>query len=167
MQSARGGSKDPRPSAAGTTVARVLLRFHPTILAAVAVFLINMLILHERLGTNYERRFPRVSSIAPEPLAASLMSASTSSRVFQGLRPRVIRNTCDQGSIGLCKVDPSLRSHTSETCDVYLEDNVMSTKLLPRVICEKWKSISAHERHSGPRGITIDFVKLLPLRDYY
>lgn len=60
MQSARGGSKDPRPSAsaAGTTAARVLLRFHPTILAAVAVFLINMLILHERPGINYERGIP-------------------------------------------------------------------------------------------------------------
>lgn len=151
MQSARGGSKDPRPSAsaAGTTAARVLLRFHPTILAAVAVFLINMLILHERLGTNYERGFPRVSSIAPEPPAAPLMSASTSSRVFQGLRPRVIRNTCDQGSIGLCKVDSSLRSHTSETHDVYLEDSVMPTKPLPRVICEKRISISVHWRHSG------------------
>lgn len=33
----------------GTTM-KVLLRFRPTILAAVAVFLINMLILHEHLG---------------------------------------------------------------------------------------------------------------------
>lgn len=152
MQSARGGSKDPRPSAAGTT-ARVLLRFHPTILAAVAVFLINMLILHQRPGTNYERGFPRVSPIASEP---PLMSASTSSRVFQGLRPRVIRNTCDQGSIGLCKVDSSLRSRTSEMRDAYLEDNVMPTKPLPRLFhgtCEKCKSMLTS-------GTTIGFDNL-------
>lgn len=67
------------------------------------------------------------------PAVAPLMSSSTSSRVFQGLRPRVIRNTCDQGSIGLCKVDSSLRSHTFETRNVYLEDNTIPTKLPPRV----------------------------------
>lgn len=44
------GSSGPTAPAAGTAAARVLLRFHPTILAAVAVFLINMLILHERTG---------------------------------------------------------------------------------------------------------------------
>jgi len=121
------GSLGRRRSAAGAATARVLLRFHPTILAAVAVFLINMLILQERPGTNYERGFPRVPSTAPAPPAAPPMSAPTSSRMFQGLRPRVIRNTCDQGSIGLCKVDSSLRSHTSQTRDVYLEENVIST----------------------------------------
>lgn len=74
-----------------------------------------------------------IAAGAAAPAIAPLMSPSTSSRVFQGLRPRVIRNTCDQGSIGLCKVDSSLRSHTSETRDVYLEDNAIPAKLPPRV----------------------------------
>ncbi|CAL1681532.1 unnamed protein product [Lasius platythorax] len=57
--SAIRGAEPPRrlegssTSARKPQAARFLLRFHPTILAAVAVFLINMLILHEHRRPNY------------------------------------------------------------------------------------------------------------------
>lgn len=81
----------------------ILLPFHPVILTAVAVFLINMLILHGHRhqimnGMLYPRAFPRNRL------------DGTAFDVVQGvssLQARVIRNTFDQGSMATCKVDSS------------------------------------------------------------
>lgn len=81
----------------------ILLPFHPAILTAVAVFLINMLILHGHRhqiinGTLYPRAFPRNRL------------DGTAFDVVQGvssLQARVIRNTFDQDNIATCKVDSS------------------------------------------------------------
>lgn len=96
--------------------ARFLLRFHPTILAAVAVFLINMLILHEHrpiMERDPLRRVRRRSRCQESPIGnRNFRRSSTSSRVFHGLRPRVIRNTCDQESIRPCTHNTHTHTHT-------------------------------------------------------
>lgn len=96
--------------------ARFLLRFHPTILAAVAVFLINMLILHEHrpiTGRDPLRRVRRRSRCREPSIGdGNFRRTSTSSRVFRGLRPRVIRNTCDQESIRPCTHNAHAHTHT-------------------------------------------------------
>lgn len=96
----------------------ILLRFHPAILTAVAVFLINMLILHEhtiKLWTSHS-----IHEYFPETTWWNGLD------VVQGvssLQARVIWNTFDQGSIEARRVVSSLvKSYVFPASILLVED---------------------------------------------
>lgn len=95
----------------------ILLRFHPAILTAVAVFLINMLILHEPPTWNYEA-VALCACISPKLVYVGV--ASMFIRGLWGLQPRVIRNIFDQESMGVCKVGSSLKLLISSKQRTYM-----------------------------------------------
>lgn len=95
----------------------ILLRFHPAILTAVAVFLINMLILHEhtiKLWTSHSiQYFPETTWWNGLDVVQGVSS----------LQARVIRNTFDQGSIEARRVVSSLvKSYVFPASILFFED---------------------------------------------